>query len=256
MRMLSLLLTVFLFQSCISGNDSGTTAEAKKDPENSFSASSVPEQHQVIAKEIIQVSNYTYIKVAEAGKEYWLAAPSIEAQTGDTLYYGSGMLMTNFESKELKRTFATILFVDRISKTPLSADTRPVTVSDPHAGKTTAAVPPTGSPRDTVKQSVKIEPAENGLTIATILKDPKKYEGKTVRVKGRITKYTTGVMGKNWVHVQDGSSFNNKFELVFTTAATLKDGDTITFEGPVTLNKDLGFGYFFEILIEDAKIIR
>lgn len=256
MRMLSLLISAFLLHACGSGTESGTATAPETTNNLPALAAGTAEQHQVIVKELIQVSNYTYIKAAEGDKEYWIAAPAIETKAGDTLYYGSGMLMTNFESKELKRTFASILFVDRISKTPLSADAAPVTVNDPHAGKTTTAMPPTGSPKDTVKQVIKIEPAENGLTIASILKDPKKYEGKTVRVKGRITKYTAGVMGKNWVHIQDGTSYNNKFELVFTTSATLKDGDTITFEGPLTLNKDLGYGYFFEVLVEDAKIIK
>jgi hypothetical protein len=104
--------------------------------------------------------------------------------------------------------------------------------------------------------NIKIEAPKNGVSIASILKNPKTYEGKSVIVKGKITKYTSGVMGKNWVHIQDGTEYNGKFEIVITTLAELKDGDTATFEGLITLNKDLGYGYFFEVLMEDAKAIK
>lgn len=36
----------------------------------------------------------------------------------------------------------------------------------------------------------------------------------------------------------------------------LNVGDVAVFEGVVTLNKDLGSGYFFKILLEDAKVSK
>ena len=61
-------------------------------------------------------------------------------------------------------------------------------------------------------------------------------------------------MGKNWVHIQDGTDYKGKFEIVITTSDESKAGATVTFEGKIVLNKDLGYGYFFEVLMEDAKI--
>jgi len=217
--------------------------------------------HSIVVLEVIQVDNYTYLRVKEGEKELWIAAPTIDTKVGETLYYENGMLMTDFESKELKRKFDAILFVDKISKDRSfmeAAKDSPLVMppGHPNAENKTADVPNMGSPKETVQQDIKIEPSKNGKSIADILKNPKLYEGKKVIVKGKVTKYTGGVMGKNWVHIQDGTKYNGKFEIVITTTAELKEGDNAEFEGPITLNKDLGFGYFFEVLMEDAKLVE
>jgi hypothetical protein len=113
-----------------------------------------------------------------------------------------------------------------------------------------------GSSKDTIRQQVRIDRPSNSIAIADILKSPKEYDGKRVVVKGKVTKFTSGVMGKNWVHIQDGTEYKGKFEIVITTDAELKVGDIAIFDGPISLNKDLGFGYFFEVLMEDANRIR
>lgn len=260
MRIIPLLYLFIALPACRSGEANvPVTRELKATEQNSsggLTKDVTPHTIQVV--EVIQVESYTYILARENGAEYWLAAPTIQAKKGDTLYYENGMMMTNFESKELKRTFDKILFVDRISDTPGNTTSGQVTLPPGHSpvAGIPAQTPATGNPKDTLKQAVKIEPAKNGVTIAAILKDPKAYEGKTITVKGKVTKYTAGVMGKNWVHIQDGTSSNGKFEIVITTLATLTEGDIVTFEGPLTLNKDLGYGYFFEVLMEDARVIK
>jgi hypothetical protein len=262
MRLLLLFSFFFSIQSCQSGKNEKVAVPAVSQPDNiaiSAENTQLP-LHSILVLEIIQVDNYTYIRAREGTAEYWLAAPTIQTKIGDTLYYDGGMQMTNFESKELKRKFDKILFVDRISATPGNTTTAETEVKLPAdhvpVGDKVTKAPATGSSKDTTQQSIKIEPAKNGLSIATVLKDAKSYQGKKIIVKGKITKYTAGVMGKNWVHIQDGSSYNGKFEIVITTSATLIDGEVATFEGVLTLNKDLGYGYFFEVLMEDAQVIR
>lgn len=217
--------------------------------------------HAVTVLELINVSNYTYLRVKEGGNEYWLAAPSIETQAGEMLYYEGGMMMTAFESKELNRTFDRILFVGRVVKDRAAlAPAKDSVALPPNHVPITQGAPveaaPTGSAKDTVKQQVRVAPAPNGISIGTLLKNPGAYDGKTVILRGKITKYTAAVMGKNWVHIQDGTDFNGKFDMVITTLATLVSGETATFEGKITLNKDLGYGYFFEVLMEDAKVLK
>ncbi|MEI7897164.1 MAG: hypothetical protein WCJ26_09020 [bacterium] len=61
-------------------------------------------------------------------------------------------------------------------------------------------------------------------------------------------------MKKNWIHIQDGTEFSGKFDLTVTTDAEAAVGQTITLEGKITLNKDFGYGYAYEVLMEDATI--
>ena len=63
-------------------------------------------------------------------------------------------------------------------------------------------------------------------------------------------------MGKNWIHLQDGTDFKGKFDLTVTTNETVNEGDKISVEGMITIDKDFGYGYFYEVLMEDAKIIK
>ena len=219
------------------------------------------EIHTVTVLEVIQIENYTYLRVKEKENEFWMAAPTIVVKPGEILYYASGMLMTKFESKELKRTFDNILFVDRISKDQTAFEPKKdsVVVLPPNHVNISNSVqntPVMGSSKDSVKLKIKIEPAKNGISIAELLQNLKAYEGKTIILKGKVTKYTFNVMDKNWVHIQDGTDYKGKFEIVITTKDELKDGDIVTFEGLITLNKDLGYGYFFEVLMEDARLIK
>jgi hypothetical protein len=63
-------------------------------------------------------------------------------------------------------------------------------------------------------------------------------------------------MGKNWVHLQDGTSNNGAFDLTITTQALPKVNDEVTFKGTVTLEKDFGAGYYYDVIMEDAELVN
>jgi len=107
----------------------------------------------------------------------------------------------------------------------------------------------------TEKIDVKVEPCAECVTIAKLVSDKKSYEGKTIKVRGQVTKFNSGIMGKNWVHIQDGSESQGSFDLTITTDVTASPGETVTFEGKIILDKDFGYGYFYKILMEDGKSV-
>jgi hypothetical protein len=80
------------------------------------------------------------------------------------------------------------------------------------------------------------------------------YAGKTVKIKGQVTKYSPEIMNKNWIHLQDGTQEQGKFDLVITSAAAVQVGDVVTFEGKIILNKDFGYGYKFDVMMEDGSV--
>ena len=263
MKIILGLIFMFSIQGCKSNEGNNQMASITKDPMpvTILNDNQNLQVHKVSVLEVIQVENYTYLRVKEGNAELWIAAPTIDVKPGDILFYMNGMMMTDFESKELKRKFDKILFVDKISKDEaglvIKPDTSMVIPAD-HEKFLQSSQPAAnmGSSKDSIKQKIKIDPVKNGITIATLLKNAKTYEGKSVMVRGKVTKYTAGVMGKNWIHLQDGTDYNGKFEIVITTSSEIRDGETGTFEGKITLNKDLGYGYFFEVLMEDANILK
>jgi hypothetical protein len=200
--------------------------------------------HNVVVGEVIHAGGYTYLKVTEKRKESWLAVPAMEAKKGDKLSYTGGLEMTDFTSKELKRTFPSILFLEGVNMEGGMPQAGPMdNLKSPGALKTE-------------KIDVTIKQGEGCISVAKLFEAKSDYSGKTVKVRGKITKFNPQIMGKNWVHLQDGTDFKGDFDLTITTADMLSAGDTATFEGKISLKKDFGYGYFYEVIMEDGKLIR
>ncbi len=203
--------------------------------------------HKAVVQEVLQVSEYTYLRILEDGKEKWLAAPSMQAETGQTYYFKKGMEMPNFESKELKKTFETVYFIDKISTDPNM--TLPAISSSTPNG---IDVSEQAAKPVLEKEKVTIEPLKDAITIAELYKNMNTFEGKRITVKGQVTKYNPAILNKNWIHIQDGTEYNDKFDLTATITSEVKVGDIVTIEGVIAVNKDFGYGYVYELIMEDA----
>ena len=78
-----------------------------------------------------------------------------------------------------------------------------------------------------------------------------------VTVKGKVVKVATGIMNRNWIHLQDGSGSPDKQDndLTVTTAQGLPEvGKIVTVTGTLAKDKDFGSGYFYKVIVEDATI--
>ena len=87
-----------------------------------------------------------------------------------------------------------------------------------------------------------------------VYQEKDKLKGKRVMLRGKVVKYNEAIMGKNWLHLRDGTGKDPTDDLTVTTQAKAKVGDTVLVEGTVTLDKDLGAGYKYDVIIEDAKV--
>ncbi len=198
--------------------------------------------HKVVVLEVIQTTNYTYLYVKENDTNMWLAVPKMNANTGETYYYDGGMLMENFVSKELNRTFEKIWFLDGVRTTVEKAE-KNIPDAIPHDMKPAIE-----------KKEISVSGIEGGITISELFSDRTKYEGKTVKIKGVVSKVNIAIMNRNWIHIQDGTDHEGEYDLTVTSAATPKVGDTIVVEGKISLKKDFGYGYSYEVIMEDAVI--
>lgn len=208
-----------------------------------------PGTHKVVVEEVLQVTQYTYMKVKEAGQEFWIAVPKIPVEKGATLYFTNGMEMKNFKSTDLNRTFESVLFVQDISTTPASAPG-----ASPHGDAGAMSNQPQ---KPTIeKESISVAKAKGGVSISELYAGLAKFSAKTVKVSGKVTKVNNGIMGKNWVHIQDGTDYSGNFDLTVTTMASVEIGNTVVFEGKIALNKDFGYGYSYKVLLEDAVLSK
>lgn len=115
--------------------------------------------------------------------------------------------------------------------------------------------PTTAATKDVPIGNVDKAEGPNGLRIDELFAQKDRFAGKAVRVRGVVVKATMGVMGKNFIHLRDGSGSDAKKDndLTVTTTEVVERGQTVLLEGTVTLDKDLGAGYLYDILLEDAK---
>ena len=60
---------------------------------------------------VIDTAGYTYMELENGGNRFWIAAPTTKVNKGDRIRFVQEMVMTNFTSKTLNRTFGTLIFV-------------------------------------------------------------------------------------------------------------------------------------------------
>jgi len=193
-------------------------------------------------KAVEQVPNYTYLHVKAKGPAYWVALPTTDIAVGSVISYRGGMLMENFQSKELDRTFDKILFLEG-----LAGDT------PSEMGMMSGSTQ--GSNVNVEKLDTRVS-VEGSISIGELLADLDKYEGKTVVVSGEVAKYNPAIMERNWIHIQDGTEFEGKFDLTVTSSEYFEVGQVVSLQGVVALDKDFGYGYAYEVLIENATAVR
>jgi hypothetical protein len=200
-----------------------------------------PNLHEVKALEVEQTTSYTYVLLEEGEDQYWAAISKTDIEEGKTYYYDSFMIMKDFPSKELNKTFESIYFLNELSDQPIPSAEE--LAEQQHTGKVTTDK----------NESISVTPVDGGVTIAELYKNKKDYASKEVIVTGQVTKVNTGIMGKNWLHIQDGTSDGDNYDLTLTTDDIASMGDVVIFKGKISLDKDFGYGYAYDVLMEDAK---
>jgi hypothetical protein len=100
-----------------------------------------------------------------------------------------------------------------------------------------------------------IAKADGGKTIAEVFAEKDQLAGQQVVVRGKVVKSNPDIMGKNWLHLRDGSGAEGTNDITVTTAGAVPAvGDTVLVKGSVSLNKDLGMGYVYDVIVEDAEV--
>ena len=212
-------------------------SEEKNENLNDLDAiKSQPHIAKVVDK--IEVKDYNYLQVSENKKEYWIAVPTMPIDVGETVYFSKYTVMSDFKSNTINRSFDEILFVDDARKSPTPDEMKKI-----HTDALTID-----------KKKVKIEPAAKGKTIEQIYSQKNDLKGQIVKVRGKVVKFNKQIMKRNWIHIQDGTGSENNFDLVVTSNDEANVGDVITAEGKLAVDKDFGSGYFFPVIIEEAKI--
>ncbi len=284
---LSMALAVI---SC--GNDTPEADQIGQTPTQTSSQSvSVPQaphpetdSKSILTGKVLEAHNgsgYTYIHLETESGNKWIALPETSAPEGEEISVVIEMTMENFESKSLERTFEKIIFCSGIagakSDSAVSAQHgtpagMPV-MKQGEGGfadalqKEKSSFENTQSQRRTPMGSTgaivpfadfkvdKVE-GENSYTVAELSEKAAELDGKEVIVRGKVMKVSLSIMGRNWIHIQDGTGnpLKNTHDLVITTAAIPQKDEIIIAKGILGVNRDFGAGYSYGVILEQAEI--
>ena len=234
--------------------------------------------------ETMDAAGYTYIQVDAPEGKVWVAIPQSKIEVGQEVLANPGMVMKDFESKSLNKTFDVIIFSSGLGdpSKPFAPKKKAAmggmggssfsaamqaesgganphgntggamggaAMTEPSGGSTTAIVP---------AAEVKVDKAtaDNAQTIGECFDKAKDLDNKKVTVRGKVMKVSRMIMGKNWLHLQDGTGnpMKNSHDLVVTTMAVPEKNSIVVIEGTLHANKDFGAGYKYEVIVEDAEI--
>lgn len=193
------------------------------------------------------VESYTYLRLKTPSGETWAAVARTPVKKGSEVTIDNAVVMKNFESRSLKRTFDKIVF-GNLAGAGAAGDT-----ARPH--EMAGAKPATPAP---AAADVKVPKASgpDARTVAEIVTNRAALKGKTVLVRGQVVKFTSGILGKNWIHLRDGtgSAADDTNDVLVTTKDPAKVGDTVLVKGVVQTDRDLGSGYAYKVLVEEATL--
>ncbi|MDJ0622408.1 MAG: DNA-binding protein [Desulfocapsaceae bacterium] len=230
-----------------------------------------PSSTSGVVVETMNAADYTYLKVETNGQETWVAIPATPVQKGEQVTYKQGMVMENFASRTLGRTFASIVFSPGLVSTDSST-----VLNDTPAEKSGSSFADAIRKEQQQPQSVSVEKqqspgsagatvpfkeinvtraeGENSYTVEELFAKAAKLDGKTVRLRARVVKINPRIMGTNWIHLQDGTGdpMQNSHDLVATSEVIPQVDQVVVVEGKMTANKDFGFGYKYDALLEEA----
>jgi hypothetical protein len=193
--------------------------------------------------EVRDVESYTYLLLKTPQGPLWAAVPTTRVKKGAQVTVESSMTMENFESKVLKKTFDRIAFGEVVGPGAAAA----ALAAAPHGAAPAASGP--------VAKVAKASGPE-AKTVAEVVAGKAALKGKPVLVHGQVVKANLGIMGKNWLHLQDGSgsAADGSNDILVTTQDVAAVGDIVNARGTVRTDVNVGAGYAYAVLIEDAAV--
>lgn len=208
-----------------------------------------------VVLETMDSGGYTYVRLALDDREIWAATQRFKVEVGDAVVVFSGVLMTDFHSPTLNRNFESIYFAGQIVTGNPYSDSLKLPAGHFPVGRTAPSHPSTSTAESTAGFS-DLEKSADGYTVAEIHERKTELASRRVTVRGKVVKFNSGILGTNWLHIQDGTgnAGDGTNDLTVTSQATAPVGQIVLVVGTLELDKDFGAGYRYDAIITEAEL--
>lgn len=182
-----------------------------------------------VVQEVLRGEGRSYLRIQEGPYEFWVSVPEIEVKAGDYVLLGKGPLQNGYKSEATGKVFDELTMIEQVA------------VVD----------------QATASAAVRLVPPEGGIDIGTLYTRRAELAGQPVKVRGRVVKVSKNVFDTNWYHLQDGTKGPGEGEHDLTVTSTVEAdvGAVLVASGPLTIDLDLGFGYFYAAILKDATVV-
>ncbi|HVR71773.1 MAG TPA: nucleotide-binding protein [Vicinamibacteria bacterium] len=240
-------------------------ALSRPSPEDRAVAAAEAEPPDALTGEVLETMDaggYTYLRLDTSAGPAWAAVERSDVKKGARVTVMGSVAMDGFESRTLGRRFDRIVFGALTGEEPQAGVTPP---------RTAAQVPPAmaaalaaqhaaaaSGPAEVGPVKVSRVTTPDGRTVAEVFAERAALDTKAVAVRGKVVKFLPGIMGRNWLHLRDGtgSPEGKDYDLTVTTSETVAVGEVVLVRGTVRKDLDFGAGYSYAVLVEEAKLSR
>ena len=254
MKVLGIVVAALMFVACSanqkpapkSGESDKPLASHGTAEEVQSAANATVLQGKVLER--MNAEGYSYLRLSTPSGEIWAAVLMTDVKVGAEIAIENPLPMDGFESKTLKRKFDRIVFGTLGLNSQGSSQT--MNLHSVHEGISSSVT----------TEAINVARAEGseGRTVAEVYAQKAQLKDRAVAVRGKVVKINANIMSKTWMHLRDGSgdpaSGNN--DLTVTTQGSAAVGDTVMVKGTVRTDKNLGMGYVFSVIVEDATVVK
>ena len=191
--------------------------------------------YEGVVVDTLEGGGYTYLQIDDTKKKYWVAVEGTKVEKGTEVRFTEELRAKDFESKSLNRKFDEIVFASNLQYR--------------------TQVPEKGN-LALVSEQVKESPykQKDTLSVKEAWEKRASLKDQTIAIRGKVVKASPNIMGRNWVHIQDGTGEGSEVgRVVFTSSELPKVGDVVTASGVARVDKDFGSGYIYKIFVENAS---
>ncbi len=202
-----------------------------------------------------EASPYTYLRLKTAKGETWAAVNKAAVKTGAEVTIENAMVMRNFESKSLKRTFDTIVFGTLAGSAGAAPASGPAAMPSSPGGDLGKIHGGIAKTTDVDVAKVAKAEGKGGRTVAEVHSERLALKDKPVAIRAKVVKVTPNVMGRNWIHLRDGSgsAADSSNDILVTSKDKPTVGDVVVAKGVVRTDVTLGSGYTYKVLVEGTS---
>jgi len=195
---------------------------------------------------IVDVMGYNYLKVDQNNTIRWVAIAKAPVKVGDIIGYDTKTIMKNFKSKQLNKTFDEIIFANSVYLSQKNNKLKTLKSS-------LALTEETHKPEPVHKKPFT---EKEFYTVEEVHLYRKELNGKTIKVKAKVYKVSHSIMKRDWVHLGDGTGNEQALTddfVVTTQQSDLQAGQEVVATSTIVIDKNFGYGYFYEVLGENAS---